>query len=117
MEKQVLKKPQAAMPTLRRVAMIGFPPAATLLFVLLTEWIARGTLDLSVFTQYIFAHFPAYLLAWALLLTEEAASRAGLARAAEDLLVDLLLFVSAMALLRGDERGSGDDLVGLLVAP
>ena len=44
-----------------------FPPMATLIVLLLTEWIARGTLNADVFAQYIFPHAEAYLLAWALL--------------------------------------------------
>ncbi len=49
------------------IARLAFPPVATFVVLLLTEWIARGTLDAAVFTQYIFPHFPAYLLAWGLL--------------------------------------------------
>ena len=48
-------------------ARLLFPPAATLLFLVLTEWIARGTLDADAFAQYIFPHMEAYLLAWGLL--------------------------------------------------
>ena len=44
-----------------------FPPMATLIVLLLTEWIARGTLNADIFAQYIFPHVEAYLLAWALL--------------------------------------------------
>ena len=44
-----------------------FPPMATLIVLLLTEWIARGTLNADIFAQYIFPHAEAYLLAWALL--------------------------------------------------
>ena len=48
-------------------ARLLFPPAATLLFLLLTEYIARGTLSGDTFVQYIFPHPEAYLLAWGLL--------------------------------------------------
>ena len=48
-------------------ARLLFPPAATLLFLVLTEWIARGTLNADTFLQYIFPHAEAYLLAWGLL--------------------------------------------------
>ena len=44
-----------------------FPPMATLIVLLLTEWIARGALNADIFAQYIFPHAEAYLLAWALL--------------------------------------------------
>ena len=44
-----------------------FPPLATLGILLLTEWIARGTLNGDTFMNYIFPHAGAYLLAWALL--------------------------------------------------
>lgn len=48
-------------------ARLLFPPVATLLFLLLTEYIARGTLSGDTFVQYIFPHPEAYLLAWGLL--------------------------------------------------
>ena len=48
-------------------ARLLFPPAATLLFLVLTEYIARGTLSGDTFVQYIFPHPEAYLLAWGLL--------------------------------------------------
>lgn len=32
-----------------------FPPMATLIVLLLTEWIARGTLNADIFAQYIFS--------------------------------------------------------------
>lgn len=54
-------------PVLLTVARIGFPFAITLLFLALTEWIARGTLDAGTLEEYIFPHIEAYLLAWALL--------------------------------------------------
>ena len=44
-----------------------FPPLATLGILFLTEWIARGSLIGETFTQYIFPHAEAYLLAWAML--------------------------------------------------
>mgnify|MGYP000058255639 CR=1 FL=1 len=44
-----------------------FPPLATLGILFLTEWIARGSLTGETFTQYIFPHVEAYLLAWAML--------------------------------------------------
>ena len=44
-----------------------FPPVVTLLILVLTEWIARGSLTGETFTQYIFPHAEAYLLAWAML--------------------------------------------------
>ena len=37
------------------------------MFLVLTEWIARGTLNADTFLQYIFPHAEAYLLAWGLL--------------------------------------------------
>ena len=48
-------------------ARLLFPPAATLLFLVLTEYIARGTLSGDTFVQYIVPHPEAYLLAWGLL--------------------------------------------------
>ena len=48
-------------------ARLLFPPVATLLFLVLTEYIARGTLSGDTFVQYIFPHPEAYLLAWGLL--------------------------------------------------
>ena len=44
-----------------------FPLAASLIVLLLGEWIARGTLDADVFMSFIFPHLEAYLLAWLLL--------------------------------------------------
>ena len=46
---------------------LAFPPVITLVLVVLTEWIARGSLTVDTLTQYIFPHAEAYLLAWALL--------------------------------------------------
>ena len=42
-------------------------PVVTLVLVVLTEWIARGSLTVDTLTQYILPHAEAYLLAWALL--------------------------------------------------
>ena len=46
---------------------LAFPSVITLVLVVLTEWIARGSLTVDTLTQYIFPHAEAYLLAWALL--------------------------------------------------
>ena len=48
-------------------ARLLFPPVATLLFLVLTEYIARGALSGDTFVQYIVPHPEAYLLAWGLL--------------------------------------------------
>lgn len=48
-------------------AAAALPPLATLGILFLTEWIARGSLTGETFTQYIFPHAEAYLLAWAML--------------------------------------------------
>ena len=45
--------------TLRMV----FPLAASLIALLLGEWIARGSLSADVFAEFIFPHIGAYLLA------------------------------------------------------
>ena len=44
-----------------------FPLAASLIALLLGEWIARGWLSADVFAEFIFPHIGAYLLAWLLL--------------------------------------------------
>ena len=44
-----------------------FPATASLIVLLLGEWIARGSLGTDVFTSFIFPHAPAYLLAWLML--------------------------------------------------
>ena len=44
-----------------------FPLAASLIVLLLGEWIARGSLGADVFSSFIFPHIGAYLLAWLLL--------------------------------------------------
>ena len=44
-----------------------FPAAASLIVLLLGEWIARGSLTADTFISFIFPHFGAYLLAWLLL--------------------------------------------------
>ena len=62
----MLKQPKRTPASLHAVRLV-FPPMATLIVLLLTEWIARGTLNADVFAQYIFPHAEAYLLAWALL--------------------------------------------------
>ena len=49
--------------TLRMV----FPAAASLIVLLLGEWIARGSLTADTFASFIFPHIGAYLLAWLLL--------------------------------------------------
>ena len=62
----MLKQTKRTPVSLHAVRLV-FPPMATLIVLLLTEWIARGTLNADVFAQYIFPHAEAYLLAWALL--------------------------------------------------
>ena len=54
-------------PLLLHAARLVFPPLAALVVLVLTEWIARGTLDADTFAQYIEPHWEAYALAWALL--------------------------------------------------
>ena len=54
-------------PPLLHAARLVFPPLAALVVLVLTEWIARGTLDADTFAQYIEPHWEAYALAWALL--------------------------------------------------
>ena len=46
------------------VARMAFPLAASLITVLLGEWIARGALTADTVTSFIFPHAEAYLLAW-----------------------------------------------------
>ena len=46
------------------VARMAFPLAASLITVLLGEWIARGALTADTVTSFIFPHVEAYLLAW-----------------------------------------------------
>ena len=46
------------------VARMAFPLAASLITVLLGEWIARGALTVDTVTSFIFPHAEAYLLAW-----------------------------------------------------
>ena len=62
-----MKHHSKAAPVWLHGARLLFPLAATLLFLVLTEWIARGTLNADTFLQYIFPHAEAYLLAWGLL--------------------------------------------------
>ncbi len=45
-------------------ARMAFPLAASLITVLLGEWIARGALTADTVTSFIFPHAEAYLLAW-----------------------------------------------------
>ena len=45
-------------------ARMAFPLAASLITVLLGEWIARGALTADTVTSFIFPHVEAYLLAW-----------------------------------------------------
>ena len=45
-------------------ARMAFPLAASLITVLLGEWIARGALTADTITNFIFPHAEAYLLAW-----------------------------------------------------
>ena len=45
-------------------ARMAFPLAASLITVLLGEWIARGALTVDTVTSFIFPHAEAYLLAW-----------------------------------------------------
>jgi len=54
-------------PVLLHAARLVFPVAVSFLVLVLTEWIARGTLDAETFDQYIFPHAEAYGLAWLLL--------------------------------------------------
>ena len=51
-----MKHHSKAAPVWLHGARLLFPPAATLLFLVLTEWIARGTLNADTFLQYIFPH-------------------------------------------------------------
>ena len=45
-------------------ARMAFPLAASLITVLLGEWIARGALTADTVTSFICPHAEAYLLAW-----------------------------------------------------
>ena len=45
-------------------ARMAFPLAASLITMLLGEWIARGALTVDTVTSFIFPHAEAYLLAW-----------------------------------------------------
>ena len=62
-----MNKNSARTPAALHLLRLMFPPLDTLGVVLLTEWIARGSLTADTFLQYIFPHAPAYLLAWGLL--------------------------------------------------
>ena len=44
-------------PLLLHAARLVFPPLAALVVLVLTEWIARGTLDADTFAQYIGPHW------------------------------------------------------------
>ena len=61
------KRNQAKTPLHLHGLRLAFPPLATLGILVMTEWIARGSLTAETFTKYIFPHGEAYLLAWALL--------------------------------------------------
>lgn len=45
-----------------------FPAAAAAVFLALTEWIGRGTLNAELWEEFIRPHAPAYILAWLFLL-------------------------------------------------
>lgn len=62
-----MKKRASRTPARLHALRLAFPPVVTLVLVVLTEWIARGSLTVDTLTQYIFPHAEAYLLAWALL--------------------------------------------------
>ena len=62
-----MKKRASRTPARLHALRLAFPPVVTLVLVVLTEWIARGSLTVDTLTQYIFPHAGAYLLAWALL--------------------------------------------------
>ena len=62
-----MNKRASRTPARLHVLRLAFPPVVTLVLVVLTEWIARGSLTVDTLTQYIFPHAEAYLLAWALL--------------------------------------------------
>ena len=47
-----------------RIARGIFPPAASLIFLVLTEWVARGELTAQTWAEYIRPHLNSYLLAW-----------------------------------------------------
>lgn len=44
-----------------------FPPAAALVFLVLTEWVARGELTAETWAEYIRPHYESYVLSWLLL--------------------------------------------------
>ena len=41
-----------------------FPFAASLIFLVLTEWVARGELTGEIWTEYILPHLASYILSW-----------------------------------------------------
>ena len=45
-----------------------FPAAATLVLLVLTEWVARGELTGETWAEYIHPHIESYLLSWLFLL-------------------------------------------------
>lgn len=65
MKTQSKPKPASALLIAARAA---FPLLSSLVFVTLTEWIARGELNAAVWEEYIFPHLEAYMLAWLLLV-------------------------------------------------
>ena len=87
-------------------ARLLFPPAATLLFLVLTEYIARGALSGDTFVQYIFPHAEAYLLAWGLLALATAFDHIPSFRAAALILyaVDWLALAIAATLRSASRR-------------
>ena len=44
-----------------------FPPLAALVFLALTEWVARGELTAETWAEYIRPHYESYVLSWLLL--------------------------------------------------
>ena len=44
-----------------------FPPLAALVFLTLTEWVARGELTAETWAEYIRPHYESYVLSWLLL--------------------------------------------------
>lgn len=67
------KRPNGLKERLHRTALPGWcafmlPPAAAFAALLCGEWIHRGSLDASFWQGSLLAHWPAYLMAWLLLL-------------------------------------------------
>ena len=44
-----------------------FPPLAAGIFLVLTEWVARGEWTPEIWTEYIRPHYESYILSWMLL--------------------------------------------------